>query len=191
VLAMQNRFTAIDLWNYDDATFKGLSKSRSPFSRLTMVRFHRCGLAFVAGFLTAMRPITYASDTLVFENVRFDSQSAQALVTGLQETPAFTSLVSFVFVRCTCLNPPFQEFALQVVQSRDTLTSFHVESCDVEVGEMLIEITKVDGACLQNVVLSKNRGPRQSPTMTRSSRRRYSGLMSVSTTSCRRRSRHS
>jgi hypothetical protein len=151
-----NRFTIVDFRNYKEAQFKGVAGKRGANSHTDVVRFHSCSRAFICSFLSGVRAANYSFATIIFDGIQFETQSAHHLVTALQQTSCFGALVSLGFITCTCFTPPFQEFALQCLKARETLTSLHIEKCDVDIGEVLVEIARLEEVKLQNVVLRRN-----------------------------------
>lgn len=157
ILSNENRFQSLDLWHYDNANFVGIENKRSQFNKVRIIRFHYCSTAFVTNFLNALKAVAFTIDTIIFDNIQFDEQCSILFINYLQSATLFSSLKNMAFLSCSSTSMPFRNLAQQCFQSSEKLESFTADNCDIDVCDMLLEISESENK-IQHVSVRKNFG---------------------------------
>ena len=155
ILTMQNKIISIDYRNYENANFNGIEKKKSNLNKTETIRIHDCSSQFIFDFFNAFRGVYYKLNTLIFENICFDSNTAKIVVDYFQNQNFFSSITSLGFIGCTCTDVTFFEFISQSIQALEKLNNLYLENCNIDINDMLIEVAN-SNAPIQNICLRKN-----------------------------------
>lgn len=161
VLTAVNRFFAVTFKNYETANFDGLAIRRSPYNHVNTVNIINCKSDFVNNFFNQLKSATYSIESFVINNVQFNDALSKTFVSALENYAIFNNLTSLAFIDCKS-NTNFIDFALEVIRSKQTLRSLHMESCNIDVCQMLLELARSQSQ-IQCLVLRKNFGKMNMP----------------------------
>ena len=154
VLTNANRYFGVSFQNYQNAAITGLNNRRSPHNHVNTIKIEKCKPEFVLAFIQALKSATYTIETLVIKSVDFSEQLNQQFVQALQNYAIFSNLVTLVLIDCHS-HSNFQDLVLNIVQSKQTLRSLHVEACGIDICQMLIDISRAQST-IQCITLRKN-----------------------------------
>ena len=157
VLSFQNKFSSLDLVNYDNVTLKGLIFRRSAFNNVSTIRIRNCTSAFIVTFLESIKHLNYGIETILFDSIHFDQEASEKLIQSLQSTTFLSNLNALGFMNCQTQTGSFCDFAAKCIKATEHLESFSAINCDIDVCDMLLEITKSE-INIQSITLRKNSG---------------------------------
>lgn len=155
VLSNQNKFQSLELYHYENADIKGLNARRSLFNHLDVIRIHSCATNFVKSFFESIQTVNYSIDTIVFKDIKFDSETANKFAECLQSSTFFTSLRSVAFINCQCTGMSFSDFSIKCVKSGSQFENFTLDNCFIDINDILMEMAKSETP-IRHISLRKN-----------------------------------
>ncbi|EAX98148.1 hypothetical protein TVAG_332580 [Trichomonas vaginalis G3] len=156
VLTAANRFFAVTFRNYETANFEGLANRRSPHNHVNTVNLYNCKSEFVTNLISHLKAATYSLESLVIQTMEFSESLSKNFVNALQNFAIFNNLSCLAFIDCKSTTGLI-DFSLEVIRSKPTLRSLNMESCNIDVCQMLIELGRSQSQ-IQCLVLRKNFG---------------------------------